>query len=402
MHVVLKPNPTGDEEVIVQLAAVGGYSSFSKEELSAARLAADIVWGSGFSSLTPDQLSAHLYNHSIEFDYATKSFYRKIAGETDRESLLTLLDLIADFFTKPQFHKAGLDEVLQVSNESLQSRDLDHVLKYENSYFALNTQYDPSTLLLSKFDLEKISLEKVKNAFELLYGNPKDFYCIIVGDFAIDEVKKQVAASLGSLPAKPSLPLTIPANPIFPSTPTAKVVPLKIGCNSLTRLTLPIVTPLDETNFFHLEILSQAIEIRLRSIMQGKLKTSCSIDVAYEFPYYPSLTSPWLTIQFRSSFDQAEELAKMILSELKSMQNQGFKPGEIETVLRNQQNSDEFWQKEDEFWLSFLTNASLLGWDPEMLLKIKKESSFTSEIASKRLSKLIDISSFTRLTSKAE
>lgn len=401
LHIYLRPNSNSENEVVIQMAAKGGYATFLNNDLSSARLAADIVWESGFSSLTSDQLSALLYDSSIELDYSTKSFYRKIVGESTKDSVPALLKLLTEFFTKPQFNKAGLDEVLTLSLEKLETRDLDSTLKFENAFFQLNTQYDPSKLLLSKEDLSTVDLKKAKRAFKMLYGNPKDFHCIIVGDFSIDAIKPLLIATLGSIPAKKTASLSVPSASSFPKESCVKVVPLKTGPESLTRLTFPIQIQVDETTFWKLEIACQIIEAELKSSLQKHLKNPQTLRVSYEFPFYPNLISPWMFIQYRSDFEKSEELSKKISEVIKQLQAKGPSQDGLKAILDSQKSSDAFWQNEDEYWLSFLTNASLMQWDPEKLFK-NKEAQITPEILKKAMCEMFDCSCFTRITSKPE
>lgn len=401
MHLYLRPNKASENEVVVQMAAVGGYSTFLNDHLSSARLAADIVWGSGFSSLTSDQLSALLYDSSIEFEYLTKPFYRKIVGESTKSSLPALLKLINEFFTRPHFNKTGLDEVVSLSLENLEIRDLDPELNFENAFFKLNTQYDPTKLLLTKENLDKVDLKKAKKAFKRLYGNPKDFHCIIVGDFSIDSIKPFLASTLGSIALKPSLPLKLPEHRSFPESNPTKIIPLKYGEESLSRLTFPIQVPINENNFWKLEIVCQTIEAHLRNSLHKYLKAPNGIRVSYEFPFYPSPLSPWLFIQYRSDFEKSTDIAKMIGSEIKNLQNKGPDYKILKAILESQKNSDDLWQNEDEYWLSFLTNAALLNWSPEKLF-INKESTMNVESLRKTLAELINCDCYSRLTSKPE
>ena len=86
----------------------------------------------------------------------------------------------------------------------------------------------------------------------------------------------------------------------------------------------------------------QTIEASLRNVMQRRLKSTQGVDVAYEFPYYPSTLSPWITIQYRSDFDQADDLAKIIMAELEHLRAHGPTAHDLDSALENQKSGDEF------------------------------------------------------------
>lgn len=400
MHVYLKPNDKDDNEVVLQFAAIGGYASFPESEQPAARIAADIVWESGFGPLTTDQLSALLYDHSVEFELAIKPFYRTIICEFRNDSFPVLLKLITDFFSKPQFKQSGLDEVLRTSSEILKHPEGIQTLKYENAFLALNTNEAFQNKSLSITDLEKVTLPKAKEAFEKLYCNPSEFSCVIVGDFNPEKIKPLLLLTLGNIQSKNTvLPLSTPSS-TFPEQPLTKVISFKSGSDSLTRLTLPITTPIDEKTIYPLEMACQTIESHLRNVMQCRLKSSYGVDVDYEFPFYPSRRYPWMTVQFRSDFDQAEDLTKIIIAELKYLQKNGPNANDLNSILRSQRVTDEFWQYDDEYWLSFLVNSKLMGLNPEEVYKQRNLENINLQMIQNYISNLFDASKHTRLTTK--
>lgn len=400
MHVYLKPNDKDDNEVILQLAAIGGYASFPENEQPAARIAADIVWESGFGPLTTDQLSALLYDHSVEFELAIKPFYRTIICEFRNDSFPLLLKLLTDFFSKPNFKQSGLDEVLRTSSEVLGNDEGTQNLKYENAFLALNTNNVFQNKSISLSDLEKVTLAKAKETFEKLYSNPKEFSCVIVGDFNPEKIKPLLLLTLGNIPPKNTALTLSPPISTFPTQPLTKVLALKSGSDSLTRLTLPITTPIDEKTIYPLEMACQAIESHLRSVMQCRLKSSYGVDVDFEFPFYPSRQSPWMTVQFRSDFDQAEDLTKIIMAELKYLQKNGPHANDLNSILRNQRVTDEFWHYDDEYWLSFLINSKLMGLNPEEVYKQRNLETINLQMIQNYISNLFDTSKYTRLTTK--
>ena len=404
LHVYFRPSENEEQEIMLQLAAPGGYSSLSSKEQPSARLAADIVWESGFGSLSSDQLSALLYNYSIELDFSVKPFYRTIAGECGTESLPMLIKLISDFLTHPQFHQSGLEATTKMIAEAIDNSYLDKTQKFENAFLMINTKSPSKNVPLTKESLKSIDLKEVAVIFERLFANPQNFCCVITGDFNIDLIKPYVIKFFGEIPKKsPDLQLNISSRPQFPSQPETQIISLKNGSDSLTRITFPIIQPIEASNIYKLEMACQTIEAHLRSLMQRRLKSSYGVDVAYEFPFYPSFMFPWITIQFRSDFDQADDLAKIIVSEIQHLKIKGPSLSDLQTAEMSQKANDEFWHSDDEYWLSFLTNAYLMGLNPsEIFENQNKERSTSLEKMKETLSLLLEPSRYTQLTTKPE
>lgn len=404
LHVYFRPSENNEEEVMLQLAAAGGYSTLPLQDQPSARLAAEIVWESGFGSLTTDQLSALLYNYSIELEFCIKPFYRTISGECSTESLPMLIKIISDFLVRPQFHQTGLDNIVKSMSEVIDNITPDKSQKFENAYLVLNTKSRPKNNPLTKEDLKTISLKNLPDIFDRLYANPQDFCCVITGDFDVEFIKPYVIKFLGEIPSKkPNLDLSISFTPQFPSQPESQIIPLKNGPDSLTRITFPITHPVDGTNIYKLEMACQTIEAHLRSLMQRRLKSSYGVDVAYEFPFYPSFIFPWIAIQFRSDFDQADDLAKIIVSEIQHLKIKGPSLSDLETAELSQKANEEFCYCDDAYWLSFLTNAYLMRLNPSAIFEnLAQDKSTSIEKMKETLATMIEPTRYTQLTTKPE
>lgn len=404
MHVYLRPSENEEQEVMLQLAASGGYSSFAPNDQPSVRLVADTVLESGFGSLSCDQLSTLLYNYSIELEILVKPLYRTIQGECGTESLPMLIKIISDFLTRPQFQKQGFDSALKVASNIIEKSSFENTQRYENAFFNLNTGLPPKNVILTPAALKSADFVKLPTFFDHLFGNPQEFCCVITGDFDLDLLKPYIAKFLGEIPKKNQrLDLKIPGNPQFPKHPESRVIALKNGSDSLTRVTFPIVQTIDSSNIYKLEMVCQTIEAHLRSMMQRRLKSSYGVDVAFEFPFYPSFLFPWITIQFRSDFAQADDLAKIITSEVQHLKIKGPSLGDLQAAEASQKANDEFWYQDDGYWLSLLTNAFLMQLDASAMFDLQKnEKSISLEKIKEELSSIVYAAQYTQLTTKPD
>ncbi|MGK5594990.1 MAG: M16 family metallopeptidase [Parachlamydiaceae bacterium] len=404
MRVFLRPNRNLEEEVTVQLAAVGGYSSFPEEEQAALRIASKVIMESGIGSMSSDQLSALLYNYSIELDTAIKPFYRLVTAECGNDSLPMLLKIISSFLTEPRFTQQGLEATRKTVCDAIDQSNLNKTKKFENAFFSLNTQTSPRKITLTKDCLENISVELLSKVFEKAFANPQDFCCVITGNFDVKIVKPYVIRFLGGIPQKSSkVDVKISNPPCFPLKPQTHFVTLKNSCDSISRITYPIIIPIDSTNIFKLEMLCQTMEAHLKSTLQRRFKSSYALNVAFEFPYYPSFAFPWITVQFRCPFPQADHVSQVITTEVNQLKNKGPQSNDLRWAEQNQKTNEDFWHKEDEYWASFITHAFLMGLSPEAIFLNQRESkNITLEKMKMNLSTFFDATRYTRLTTKPE
>jgi hypothetical protein len=136
---------------------------------------------------------------------------------------------------------------------------------------------------------------------------------------------------------------------------------------------LPLSVPLNEDNSHLFEFACQLIEARLRHVITEQMKTSYGIDVAYEFPLYPFLDSPWMTIQFRCEASVINLLIPVILNELKCMQSKGVSQKEVDEIKKYEQGSEELWLHDNYYWVCVLSNFYLWGWNPENIQRNREQ-----------------------------
>ena len=118
-----------------------------------------------------------------------------------------------------------------------------------------------------------------------------------------------------------------------------------------------------------LEIACQIIENRSRQVIRDELKSNCVVDAAFEFPYYPSLEYPWMTIQFRCDPKLGAPLVQAILNQLQILQKNGAAIDEINDARNQQKQNDAFWCKDNYYWLTVFSNYYLWGWNVDHMIK---------------------------------
>ena len=373
MKIYLKPTDFESDEVIIKMSALGGFSSLDPQMYPSGQLAAQIAWESGMGGMTGDQVSVFLYENCLEFYPKIQAFNRTIDGSASRSGLESFLNCIHMLFTSSNFTKEGFNTALAQAKASIAKNRLDFEQTYEAAFLAANTQNFTPLHPLNSDDLENVRFDVAREFFHHAFSNPQEFICVIVGNFDVDEILPLLKKYLESIPQNEPFVVKKISAPTFPQGITKKIIPVSTKKDSLTRLTFPLSVDLNENNIHLFELTCQIIEARLRRIITEQMKTSHGIDVAYEFPVYPLLESPWMTIQFRSEAKLVNLIIPMILNELKSMQLNGATQKELNEIKKFEQGSDELWLHNNCYWVSVLSNFYLWGWNPEGIQKKREE-----------------------------
>lgn len=369
LKVVLKPTDF-DDEIFFRFTALGGYACLPLEKQISGELASQVVMESGLGKRTGDQLSVFLYEHSLEFNPQILPFSRVIEGSTIKEELEPFFEISNAFFTEPRFDKEGFQNALERAKTNLNKRPLDFDTTFDEVFFRTNTQNNCAHCAKKLSKLSQVDFSLAKDLYFSAFGNPKDFVLVIVGSFEMEEMLKLVKQYLDFEVNQPK-PFEKKQihQAVFPAGITSVKVPFYSRTDSLTRMTFPIKSHMDEEKLRHLALACQVMEIRLRNLMRTQMDTTFGLDVAYEFPFFPYLDHPWITIQFRCEPEKVSKIKELILGELTLLQKQNLTEDEFNEAKIQQKHSDEFWLRDNYFWVGALSNYYIWDWDPKNIVK---------------------------------
>lgn len=396
MTVWLKPTNFEADEVYIKLTALGGFAFLDSSERASGEIAAQIAWESGLGDLSTDQLSVLLYEHSLELVIKILPFNRVIEGNSGKHGLKEFLKCVNMVFSQHKLTEAGKKEALTNAMNALSKTNSDVDQTYENVFLQTNTQHSSLLKPLSADDLKTVDLLKARKFFDESFSNPAEFVCIIVGSFELDEVKNLVNTHLGGIPVKnKSKVFDKKFSTLFPPGITQKSVHLPGRSDCLSRITFPLQTALNEKNIPSMEFMCQVIEARLRRVIISHMAYSHGVDVSYEFPLYPLLSNPWISIRFRSDCGDINQIKNLILEELKSLQEKGVQSNEILEIKRLESGSEEFWLRDNVYWVSMLSNYYLWNWGPEQIHRAESETQgLTPDIINNMLKSFFLISNY--------
>lgn len=367
MRVWVKPTDFESEEVSIRLIAEGGFASLPEEQRYAGELAPAAVLESGFGDMDGDQLSALFYENSIEFSARVQPFSHLIEATLHSDSLEQALQICALYFTKQQMNEEGFKEVVKQTKEGLVYHLEEGRSVYEDAFRVLNTQdYSPIRPLKPKH-LDTARFEVARDFLEASLADPSRFVCIVLGDFDAAKLMPLLEKTLGSIPKKDSkVPLAQVTLPNFPKEVIHKVVSFYGRPDSIGRITFPLNQALEESHAHAMDIGVQALELRLRQVMQDRFEGShCCVNVTYELPLYPLQGSPWIVVQYRSEPRKTAQVKDVLVTAFKQYQENGPTPGEVEKVEAKIHRNQEYWLTDNDYWLGVMTNFAIWNWDPK-------------------------------------
>lgn len=368
MTICLKSTDSDTDEIFFKLAALGGYGSLSDKKFYSGQLADKIAWESGMGGMSSDQISVFLYENALEFVLEISPFSRKIDGEGGEESIKSFMKGLNLVFTQQQFTKEGFEDAKVLAKDIIVKLNNDNEHVYETAFLRINTQNFPALRPMTIENLNKVEFDQAKAFFHRCFSNPQDFFLVIAGNFNIDKTLDSIEKYLGSIPQlKADTKLKKTFSVPFPPGITETTIKLPTQSSCLTHVTFPLKIEVTEQNIDEIAFMCQIIEAHLKQAIIQKMNLSYGVDVSYEFPIFPFLYNPWISIRFRCEERLITPLKEIILLELSRLQSNGTHQSEIEVIRKLEKASQEFWSKDDFYWVSMISNYYLWDWNPERI-----------------------------------
>lgn len=404
MTFCLKPTGTETDEVFFKLVALGGFASLKPENFSSGELADKIAWESGMGGMTSDQVALFLYENSLEIAPEISAFGRTIRGEGQEESIEAFFKCIKMIFTEQQFSEEGFSHAKILSRAIINKLNQDHDYSYETAFLCTNTQNFQPLRPLRIPDLAKVDFGVAKEFFRRSFSDPSDFLCVIVGAFELAKVTKLIEHYMGALP-KPAMKSNLQRSFEVPFPPgvTEKTIKLASQSGCLTNVTFPLQIRVDAFTIGEIAFMCQIVEARLRRVITDKMNLSYGVDVSYEFPLYPFLENPWISIRYRCENKVIRCLKDIVITELERLQLEGATLDEVIAIKNLEKKSQEFWLKDNFYWVSMLANYYLWGWNPEKIdYKNTSIQDLTVDMVNSGLKKAISLSNYSVVTATSE
>ncbi|MFA6915854.1 MAG: insulinase family protein [Parachlamydiales bacterium] len=360
------PTTFEPDEVSVRVIASRGYADESPRARASAELAIEMAWESGVNGKTSDQISATLYAEGIELTSKVYPFFTVMEATLPTEKMDKFFTLASTFIQNAHITSKGSDAIKQKIWKNLEEKadartvDLDDLLK-EQLYPAL-----PQLQSLRLSDLQILNPHDANIFLRKTISNPKNYTIVVVGDIepetAYQLLKEhlgqwkplaQINASEFEVPSQESLPI---------KGQTQKSFNLHQKGDGFTKLVFPLKITVTQESIRTIDFLANLVEERLRTLLKEKTGSYQGIDVSYEFPLYPHLTPVVLSIQYRSAFNINQEIIELILKNLRELTTKGPSKEEYEMVNLYLGQADEYWRKNNEYWLEMLSNYGLWNW----------------------------------------
>jgi zinc protease len=356
--VVLKPTTFKSDEVVLSAGRYGGQYLYDEADHQNAVHLLQTVDAMGYGALSPAALQRFLSTRRADADVSFTPYTEEVDGRSTRDEVVTMLQLVYLKLTSPRLDVPRFEANRNALKGYLASLWNSPMTQYEDFTMATLSKGHPRAPRVAKAaELDKVDPQRSVAMYRERFGNASGMTFVLVGSFAVADVKPLVAQYLGGLPGSPrpsrfrDIGLRYPTGQIDRR--------LEAGSdNSAVSIVFTGERPYSVGEALKLEALTEVLRLRVIDRIREELGSAYSPGVVSQFSKVP-VGEYALRLGIGCAPDQVPVVERAIDEIIAALQAKGPTPGELEKVTRTWLNEFDARTKTNEYWSNRLRTRAL-------------------------------------------
>ena len=352
--VVIKQTPFKQDEISFRGFSFGGFSILSDADWAATRNFSDVVGASGVGQFNLIELRKMLTGKKVSMSPTVGQYAQSISGDCSPKDFETMLQLAYLFFTEPRFDQSDFDLAKERLRNSLKNRSADPSSALSDTLNNLLNNYHPRAKTMTEADLDKLSLDKIKEVYKQRYANPGAFTFMFTGNIDLKTAKPLIEKYLGGLTGNKKEHFKdlnrYPVKGIVKRHFTSPMQTQKATVNVIYSGNMAY-TP---ENAMAMNYLSRILRLRYTEEIREKRGGTYGASVGGSIGTIPKETFT-LRISFDTDPKMMEELVGVAIDELQKIADNGPLPEDFQKTELNMKSQFEQNLKENAYWVSTIS-----------------------------------------------
>ena len=361
IKIIVKPTTFKADEVQIQMTAQCGYSNISDADYNTASFLSVIMAQQGVSKFSATDLRKQLSGKSASAIVVPSDYTNTVRAGGSPKDLEEIMQLIYLRFTAPRFNKDDFDATIgqYISYvENLKSNpDFKASAEQEKTLFGNH----PRRQQISTERLNDVKFERLEPIYKQLYANAADFTVYIVGNVNLETLKPLVEKYIGSLPTSKKLTKRVDDGVRFVKGEhtndfSCEMQQPKVGLSRHYTGSIDYTLENSVALTFLREVLRSRYTTSIReekggtySVMVGG-RMIRGIEPAYQ-----------LMVQFDTNDQLADELAQIVIDEIKKIATDGPNPADIDKVREYLLKERNNQLQQNGAWINYISLNDVHG-----------------------------------------
>ncbi len=356
IRVILKPTDFKEDEVIFTGFKFGGTSLAGDDDFYSAATAGTVITASGLGEFNFDKLQKKLSNKVVNTTTQITDYMETVSGIGSSADLETLFQLIYMRITAPRADKAVYKIIEKQMEEQITNRLANPRVVFNDTFLRLLNSNHPRKEPLSLKMIDKMDLEKSLAFYKERFEDAGDFIFIFVGSFDSEQMRPLVETYIGALPGTgrnetwKDVGIRTTPRGIIKETVRRGLEPISTTRIAFTGDFIGIYDIYERGRF---KTAIPILQNRLRNLLRESMGGTYSVKVDRVLTWLP-VGNYMTVIEFSSDPERADELAKAIFSEIRSLKESGPTEGEVADAKQELLREYETGLEQNKYWLESL------------------------------------------------
>lgn len=370
VRVLLKPTNFKNDQILFTGNSQGGTSRYDLPDFQSARFASSLVSLGGTGEYSQIQLGKFLSGKALSVNPFIGELNEGISGGTTPKDLETALQLVYSYFTQPRKDADVVAGVLSNQKNALASQLATPTPQkvFGDTISVTLGNNNPRRQPLTPADLDQINLDRAVQIYKERFADASGFTFTFVGNFDPVKIRPLLETYLGSLPSTRSNNTFRDLGIRAPQGQVSKTVRRGVDPKASVQLVYSGDFNWTPENAVQVDALAEVLEIKLIEKLREEESGVYSVSASGIYGRYP-VPRYTFRINFGCAPENVEKLIASVNREIAKLKTSGADPKDIAKFKAETQREQEVQLRDNNFWLSYLSNQYYNGDDPLEILQ---------------------------------
>ncbi len=384
MEVYVKNTDFKNDEILYNIYSEGGTSLVPDDEIMETKVFSEVISRGGAGNFSKVMLDKKLAGTIVSINPFLYELKHGFSGKTTPKDLETLLQVQYLYFTNPRKDEEVFKSIIDKNAEQAKFLLNNPRIAYYDSLSKVLNNHSPRYIPFPKPEqFKNISLEKIYDIYNKLYGHAKGFKVFFVGNVDKEKLKPLVEKYLASIPAGDKALHWKNVDPGFPEGITKFTVYKGKEPQSMVTLAMEGDYDYNFENNLTMKTLSKVMSIKLREKLREEESGTYGVYVRKLTEKFPKQKYSFM-IGFGCAPSNVDKLVNSVFDEIKKVQTEGPVAEDMqkakETFIRERENNE----RENSFWLGAIIDKTFGG---KKILSKEEYIKAVNEISDKNVKK---------------
>ncbi len=372
VKVILKPTDFRNDQVMLAANRLGGQSVFGDADIITGRYASTIASTMGVADHAPTDLRKILAGKSASMSTNISAGTDVLAGSSGSRDIETMLQLLYLRMTAPRIDPELFKSFVGKSAESARNLMAQPDLVFQDVMVRTIFNDHPRVARPPRpEDFTALDLDRTMALYKQRFSSAKGMTFVMVGSFDIAAVKPLIATYIASLPTP-----DIDAKYVDRGVKAVRGIvkkDVRIGAEAKSKVSLTFAGegPYSVDEEMRVEAMIEVMNIRIIEVIREKLSLIYGGGMSGSLNRLP-YGNYRITMLTPTGPENVEKVIAAAFGEIESMKAKGPSVADLNKVKETWIQRHRKQLRENGYWLSTITNATLVGDDPAKLLEFEK------------------------------